>query len=570
MIRRLPLLIILLTSLPLVFPFFHSGFLAVGDGTAHLFRQINYDQALRDGQIPPRWAVNAAHGLGAPIFLYNWFLPYLLIEFLILPGMALIPAVRIFNIFCLLAAPLGMYFWAKKYTSAWPAVVAAILFAWAPYRLMSTYLYGAWGEMLAFVIVPFLGLSLLSLSRKPTTKNFLSATLLTAALVTAHNLSALIYLPLLFLLVFLPQPTIKVARRIALAYLTAAGLTAFFWLPAIARNNLIQYDFLSLYRANINEYGHFPTLLDDLTHLWYQFSSPQAKVWYKDFTLGLPLTVAAAISLFVLISKKFAHKNVLLLTTFLGLLCYFLTLRESIPLWEMTPLKVITYSYRLFAPASVFLSLSAALALAPFWPKASRFLKVSFLTLITLAALVAGHLYLTPATGYLNTDSEYFSHGEQSLHPFDTGFISGTMEFLPKTASADFVAGLDKTTIGPLPKIVPQESHQITISNVVSHVGSLSFNYQATSPQTVLINTLNFPNWHLYIDNQPLATTPDQAGRILLNLPSSSSKTTVLLRWQNDSLENIANVISLLTLLIIIISLTSLKKLTRVKSFRPL
>lgn len=546
-----PLILVVITSLPLALPWLHPGLLAVGDGTAHLFRQLNYHQAILDGQIPPRWASLAAHNLGAPIFIYNWFLPYTLIELFLLIGISLVNSVRIFNIFCLLVGPVGMYFWARKFSSPWPAAIASILFAWAPYRLISVNLYGAWGEMLALTIVPFLGLALTNLSEKRTARNLFFSSVLTASLITAHNLSALIYLPLLFALVLLWQTKKSTATNILVAYLFGIILTSFFWLPAIFRSSLIQYDFLSLYTAAVNEYGHFPTLSDDLYHAWYQLTSPRAIVWYKDFTLGFPLFLAAFMDiLLVAFKRKVLNGKILIATLILGLTSYFLTVRESLPIWELGPLKIITYSYRFLAPATILLTISAAIVVHCLGKK------FIFPTLIVflMLSLQAGRLYLTPATGYLNVDKNYLSGVHQSLHPPNTGFIMGTMEFLPKTASTDFVGNLDSTDTQGLPKIVTNSS-LVEISNLKVKTNFLSFNYLSTAPQTVLVNTLNFPNWHGYFNEQEFPIKTDSVGRISLDLPTSPTPSSITIKWQDSPIEILGNLVSFFSLLFFFIYL---------------
>lgn len=540
------LLLVLIISLPLALPFLHSGLLAVGDGTAHLFRQLNYHQAILDGQIPPRWAPRAAHGLGAPIFLYNWFLPYSAIEILLLSGVNLVDSVRIFNIFCLIAAPLGMYFWLKRLSSPWTGVAGAILYAWAPYRLMSVYLYGAWGETLAMTLTPFLGLSLTNLAQKQSRRNILSSTLLVSGIITAHNLSAIFYLPLVFLVTLVWKPSRPAFWRITLCSFLGIALTAFFWLPSALSASQIQYDFRALYQSAVYEYGHFPNFLSDLYHTLFQLASPSAKVWYKDFSLGLPLLFVPLISALVLsLKQKIANRNLLILSLLIGTASYFLTLRESVFIWEKTPLKIFTYSYRLLAPATIFLSLAAAMTFNNLPKKIS--LPVIIIT--GLLSVMAGRLYLTPATGYLNVDENYTRQSERSLHPPGTGFIMGTMEFLPKTASSEFVGSLDASTPNDLPKI-PPDSSGFEIELKENTTDLISFDYRSSTPQSVTINTLFFPNWQASIGKLPLPLNYDSVGRIILSLPSSPETSAVLIKWINTPLENLGMALSLASLLI--------------------
>jgi hypothetical protein len=544
--RHWPPIVLLFVCLPLILPILHPGLLATGDGIAHLFRQLNYHQAVLDGQIPPRWAPLAAHSLGAPIFIYNWFLPYLFNEIFLFLGFSLVNAVKIFNIFCLLAAPFGMYLWVKKLTaSPLPALLASIIFAWAPYRLMSIFLYGAWGEMLAITLVPFLGLAEYHLAQHPNRKKLVIASLLVGSIITSHNLSAFIYLPTITLITLISLISLRSFLWLSLTNLFGILITAFFWLPATALTPLIQYNIHQLFSTGTVELGHFPTLKWELWHTWFQFINPQAKVWYKDFCLGLPLYLATPFLIFACIKTR---SKLLVVVTILGISSYLLWLHWAMPIWTATPLKVIIYSYRLLAPATILLCLSIGLS--------AKYLSKYLLIILTIAsiplAIRAGRLYLTPATGYINIDETYLSVPQPSLHPPQTGFIMGTMEFLPQTASEKFVRELDDNHPNQnLPKIA-QIATPSSSSNLSYKTNFLSFDYSSPNPTSVITNTLFFPNWQASLGSYPLPISIDDVGRIRLDLPPATSPASVKLFWQTSTIEWIGITISLITLITLI------------------
>jgi len=50
------------------------------DSQNHLMRIANYTIALREGQLPPRWAPNLNNRFGYPVFNFNYPLPNILTQ----------------------------------------------------------------------------------------------------------------------------------------------------------------------------------------------------------------------------------------------------------------------------------------------------------------------------------------------------------------------------------------------------------------------------------------------------------------------------------------------------------
>src|SRR3989338_7413494 len=61
-----------------VLPIFKPYVAGTADGLGHRFRLVSFYKSLKEGNIRPRWASDAALGYGAPIFLFNYPLPYYL------------------------------------------------------------------------------------------------------------------------------------------------------------------------------------------------------------------------------------------------------------------------------------------------------------------------------------------------------------------------------------------------------------------------------------------------------------------------------------------------------------
>ena len=56
-------------------PLIHSGFPPTHDGEYHVIRFYEFDKALRDGDLYPRWAMDLNNGYGVPLFNYVYPFP---------------------------------------------------------------------------------------------------------------------------------------------------------------------------------------------------------------------------------------------------------------------------------------------------------------------------------------------------------------------------------------------------------------------------------------------------------------------------------------------------------------
>ena len=50
------------------------------DVNPHIARSIAYHTALKDGQFPPMWAKEVLGGIGSPVLMLNYQLPYMLLS----------------------------------------------------------------------------------------------------------------------------------------------------------------------------------------------------------------------------------------------------------------------------------------------------------------------------------------------------------------------------------------------------------------------------------------------------------------------------------------------------------
>ncbi|NJN99930.1 MAG: hypothetical protein HC875_40405 [Anaerolineales bacterium] len=260
-----------------------------------------------------------------------------------LSGLPLDTAMKAVLVFDFLLYSLGMFLFARRLFGPYPALVAATLYVYAPYRLREAYIQGNYGQFtgLAFYPLIFWAFHGLLTTRRPGYLVAAAASL--AGLLFSHNISFMLFAPmfgayLLFLLIFPPEEAKRRgdedtktrrreetktctthhashithhasrithhASRLGLtlaALLLGLGLAAIFWLPAFGERHEIQlagitrgfFDFRENF-ISLNEFFSPPLPLD--------LAAINPKL---PLSLGLPQIIGATIGLVSLLLVGF-------------------------------------------------------------------------------------------------------------------------------------------------------------------------------------------------------------------------------------------------------------------------
>jgi len=128
----------------------------------------------------------------------------------------------------------SMYLWTAEIFGRRAGLVAAAAYVTAPYLLYNVYHRGALAEVLAMALMPAILWAITRLARTGSPQFFALTALLYAALPLGHNITWLIFTPVVVLYAALQATrNTKYILRVALSFLLGLGLSAFFWVPAI-------------------------------------------------------------------------------------------------------------------------------------------------------------------------------------------------------------------------------------------------------------------------------------------------------------------------------------------------
>lgn len=535
------ILLLLIFTIPAIRSLTMPGAFTSHDLTHHIVRQINMDRLLSQGQFPPRWSGDLASGYGYPLFIFNYPLPALVGEIFHKIGFNFVDSVKAVLFLSLLLSTLGMYLFLRSlFKSKISAFLGAIFYLYAPIHLIVVYVSGAIGASFALIFPPLILWAIHKIwkNQKPGLY-MLAGSLFFAGIILSHNITALIFMPVILAfgvtLKLLDPKGGHFLKNIGLMFLGGLGLSAFFWLPAIAEKQYIRYDSLtkSIY---LNQ---FPSLKQIIYSPWgYGLSPPKQPEGGMSYQVGL---VHLLVIIILLPCLGFFRKRKEFL--FLGTLCFisfivsiFFMLETSQPLWDKLPfLSYIQFPVRILI-VPIFVASIAAAMLVKYLP----YRKIVF-GLLLILALYASRNNLGINQSF-NPPAEYY----QALsHKTTTTSFDEDLPIWVDKMQTDidhqkfvFVSGGGKINI---------------LENKSARVLA---DIESTSSAQIRFNQYYFPGWEIKVDNKKINLSYKNTGLPSFNIEKGSHE--VLAEFINTYDRNLADSISLFSIVILLILLCRL------------
>ncbi len=542
-------------------PMLAIGRLAPGDDTVfHLQRLVQFDLLLRQGNLFPRWAPELARGYGFPVFNYYSPLPYYLAELFHLAGLQAGQALLVALIATLSLASLGIYLWVRNLAGEAAALLAAAAYALSPYMLHNLYVRGALPELLGLALLSFVLWALERLNARGRVRYAILASLLYAALALSHNVTAALGSPILVGYVLLLAWTGGAPRwrrflLLGWPLLLGLGLSAYFWLPALAELNLVQIARLTAL-PTLDYHNTFQSL-QTLFHL----PPPLGLPWIRypilrsvaDPTAALALVglVAGALGAVAAGRSSWHIRGHALYLGLVAVVSLFMIVPWSLPLWTAFPaLAEIQFAWRFLGPASLALASLAGLGYAFLFRWAAR---RPWLTGLALAALVLGlWLYVRPwqalsplwpePDATLADILSYDRAATLSVGTTVTGeFLPVAVQELPPAYSDTLDPGRARLDPRCLPAGAQVGGAQYTGERY-------EVDLESPVPFTAVFNTFYFPGWQAEINGAPVPVTPSSPYG-LISFPVPAGRQHLVVRFGSTPVRSLAVGLSLASLL---------------------
>lgn len=126
------------------------------DSISHLARLYAYQEGLRDGVFPVLWAKRLFWGIGSPVLMLNYQLPYYFALAWNYLGLSLTDSYKMVQTFSYLVSGILMYRALRLRFSPFTAFTGAVVYLVAPYRYLNIYVRGALGEVFASMFPPII------------------------------------------------------------------------------------------------------------------------------------------------------------------------------------------------------------------------------------------------------------------------------------------------------------------------------------------------------------------------------------------------------------------------------
>lgn len=475
------------------------------DSNPHMARMIAYHTALQDGQFPPMWAKEVLGGIGSPVLMLNYQLPYMLGEVWHLAGLSYFDSYKLILGLSFILSGVLMYLALNSQFGRLGAWVGALIYTLAPYRFVDIYVRGALGESLAFIFPPLL---IWGYYRSSTPLLILGW----AGLFLTHPIASAV-----FSIFFLGYCLITKKKFNWLAYGVALMMVAFNILPTLALTRFTYYS-----PSLSNTLLMFPTLSQLVHSQWGYGVSLPGPADGMSFAIGLVQWGVLSAGLLVALKKKNLELRYLVTTSVLGL---FFILPISTPIYKLLHLtNFIDFPWRLIFCVIFVSAWMGAWLVNQLNNKLTR--KLS--TLVISIALITQSLSIAHTNEYWHETEAWFARETGDSYGEYAPRTRETRESAPFWKRAEFVSG---------------EGEIITLSEKSNNQKYL---IKAKGDSEIRVNTTYFPGWvipnNCYVTTRTL-THIDDSGLIGCVVPGGES--IVDIKFVAPPVQRIGNLITL-------------------------
>lgn len=496
----------------------------------HLARMPAYYKALTAGQILPRWAGDLNWGYGMPLFNFYYHLPYLVPAGFIAMGTGLVASFKIIHVMSFLLSAGFMYLFSRSFFKNNPkALLATLLYQFAPFHMVNLMVRGDTGEVLAMAFLPLMLYFIYrGFEQNKPFASLVATGISTALLLLSHTAVGLMCMgiALLFILIFAPSNRKRAEAFVGLG--VGLLIDTFYWLPILLERKYTYGDTFmkDMYTSHFVPFIHF--FIPNITN------STSLQRGGVDISFGLMQTLGLGAALWLLIKGEIHDvfsRRVIIFTLILVIASLYIMHASSRVFWEQIPsLRAFQFPWRFLNVSMFALSLMGATSLLH---KSTPKNAIYLFTIITVLSTL---VYFRPPLGFDRVNEADFWN-----YPLNTTYFGET--------DLIWSAGMPgKYPKAPFEIIEGNGSIQNPIKKQIHH----TFTVKAETAVRIVDHTQYYPGWRVYADQEKIPIEfQDQnwRGVITFKLPPGSH--TVIVHFGESPIRAIAEIISVSTIIIL-------------------
>jgi hypothetical protein len=505
------------------------------DGPLHLYRLVALDHAVRHGNLWPRYLPGMLYGYGVPLF--NYYSPLYLYpsELLHLVGLSFVNALLASLALYMIVGALGAYLLGRAWNGPVAGIMVAGAYIYAPYLLYEALRRGVLAQYAALAILPWVLWAFWRLAKHGQRRDLVLAVACYSLLILMHNITALYGTALLvacclYLWWTSPDPP-QAFLRLVVALILPLGLTAFFWLPALAETGYVHIERVTYYVPVLDYHNNFQSLGEifalPLTADLTQLHPPVPR------TLGWPQIVLAVLGLVLILwpgvaspdeHERLRTASVLMLAALAGLI--FLDTRASSWIWQIVPLMhYIQFPWRLLGPASLLLALLASTGVVMV---ARRIPWAAVRAVWAAVCLIAIMGYSLPWLYGVYLPDRPTSIVDAQNFERETGWLAGTGEgeYVPRWTTelpdpARLIGLYAQNEV--IPRLQP--NLQVRVETADWELTRATLIFTARADTTLVFDWVYFPGWWARLDGEKALITPtNPQGLISVDVAAGTHK----------------------------------------------
>jgi hypothetical protein len=460
-------------------------------------RLVEVARCWADGHWSARWFPDFYGGQGFPFLSFYAPLFFLLAGLAHAAGASLPLALKLPVLLGAAAGAAGAYRLARLATGRSAALVAAALWAYAPYRIRDVWIRGDLTEFLAAGLLPWSLVAMLRLGRRHGPRDVVIAAAAAALPIVTHNILGMLTGVLLALAAGVAtafsSDRLRTGAATAAAGAGALLLSAFFWVPALYEKRFVRIDAMTTgvldFRGNFLSPG-------DLFRAGELPGVGQALP--MSFELGVPVLALLVLLPFALRRMAEPARPAVVTAGLMLALGLLMTTLAGWPVYQAFPLlRFVQFPWRFLNFVALGAAVLAAVGLhAVLGPRPAVLRRA-----VALAAAAAAIVAVRPLLG----PKPNFELPAWAVDPAEIASrretTTSSEEYLPHGVTEPPMRGRS------FERGVMLEG-AATVEGPGRRAARYDFTVTARGPVTVTLRDLHFPGWHATVGGAPLALEP--------------------------------------------------------------